>query len=43
MKRKFTHEEIIVTSVIVTMCASMVYLFGLLVYNVVSSGVNMTI
>ena len=43
MKRKFSHEEIIVTSVIVTMCASMVYFFGLLIYNVVTSGTNMYI
>jgi len=43
MRRKFTHEEIIVTSVIVTMCASMVYFFGTLVYNVVTHGLNMSI
>ena len=43
MKRKFSHEEIIVTSIIVTMCTSMVYFFGLLVYNVVTNGVNMGI
>ena len=43
MKRKFSHEEIIVKSVIVTMCASMVYFFGLLVYNVVTNGVYMSL
>ena len=43
MKRKFSHEEIVVTSVILAMCASMVYVFGLLIYNVVVNGVTMYI
>jgi len=43
MKRKFSHEEIIVTSLLITMCISMVYVFGLLIYNVVTSGCSMNI
>jgi len=43
MKRKFTHEEVIITSVIVSMCASIVYVLGMLIYNVATSGVNMSI
>ena len=36
MKRKFTHEEIIVTSVIIVTTSSLVYFLGLLVYNVIT-------
>ena len=43
MKRKFSHEEVLVTSLLVAMCASMMYIFGLLIYNVVISGINMSI
>ena len=43
MKRKFTHEEVIITSVIVSMFASIVYVLGMLIYNVTTSGVNMSI
>ena len=39
MKRKFTHEEIVVTSILVAMCASVMYAFGALVYNVVTFGI----
>ena len=43
MKRKFSHEEVLVTSILVAMCASMMYVFGLLIYNVVISGCSMNI
>ena len=43
MKRKFSHEEIIITSVIVTMCASIAYCFGSLIYNIATNGIGMTI
>ena len=33
----------IVTSILVAMCASMVYFFGLLIYNVVTNGTVMYI
>ena len=39
MKHKFSHEEIIVTSVVVACCASMVYLFGALLYNALIIGI----
>ena len=43
MKRKFTHEEIVVTSVLVIVFTSMSYCFGALIYNVIVNGVHMNI
>jgi len=43
MKRKFTHEEIVVTSVLVVVFTSMSYCFAALIYNAITYGVHMNI
>jgi hypothetical protein len=43
MKRKFTHEEIVVTSVLVICSTSMLYCFVALIYNALTYGVTMNI
>ncbi len=43
MKRKFNHEEVIVTSIIITVCASFAYCFGAFIYNAVVNGISMPI
>jgi hypothetical protein len=43
MKRKFSHEEIVVTSVLVVGFTYILYCFVALVYNALTYGVHMNI
>jgi len=43
MKRKFSHEEIVVTSVLVVCTSSFIYCLALFIYNIIVNGVHMNI
>ena len=43
MKRKFSHEEIVVTSVFVICSSSFFYCFAMLIYNAFTYGISMNI
>ena len=43
MKRKFTHEEIVVTTALVICSSSFFYFFSVFMYNIIVTGVNLSI
>jgi len=43
MKRKFTHEEIAVTTALVICSSSFFYFFSVFMYNIIVTGVNLSI